>query len=196
LSNPFPDIYPSLDYFWVPEADQTVLDLANRSRQVNQHSPYDRRRFTMHYGMEDDHTMWEVLMPHYDAHKGERFSFFDFWRIPWPREIHVATGDESTSRFALPAKEVEGAVVRVGGIVIPALAATLFVGTGPEGEDEIQLSAVAPAGADITFTASYARRKFTVWYDGGASAPATVKPVPVEGGLWGLELALVEDIGS
>jgi len=195
LANPFPDLYPSLEYFWESEADQTVLDLANKSRQVNQHSPYDRRRFTLRYGMEDDATMWQVLYPHYDAHKGETFTFFDFWRIPWARPIHVATGDGSTRRFMLPAKECEGLVARVGPTTT---AATLFSGTGVEGADEIEFSAASTpaAGSDISFTAAYARRRFLVWYDGGPNSAATVKPVPVDGGLWGVEIHLVEEIGS
>jgi hypothetical protein len=193
LANPFPDVYPSLEYFWEPEADQTVIDLGNKSRQVNQHSPFDRRRFTLRYGMEDDATMWQVLYPHYDAHKGETFTFFDFWRIPWARSIHVATGNGATRRFTLPAKECEAVSSRVGSTATPA---TLFSGTGIEGADEIEFTSAPATGADISFTVAYARRRFTVWYDGGPNEAATVKPVPVEGGLWGAEIHLIEDIGS
>jgi hypothetical protein len=195
MPTPFPDLYPSLEYFWEFEADQTVLDLANKSRQVNQHSPFDRRVFTLRYGMEDDHEMWEVLMPHFSANKAQIFPLFDFWRIPWPDPLHVATGNGSIRRFTLPAKETTGVVARVANAV---RAATLFSGTGPDGADEIEFTpANTPAtGAEIAFTASFARRRFLVWYFGGQNAPASIKPTPVEGGLWGADIQLIEDIGS
>ena len=76
--------------------------------------------------------------------------------------------------------------------------AMLLGDAGVEGEALVTLSiADTPAaGAVLTWTAARARRKFPVSYYGGQNTPATIKPVPVEGGLWGAELQFIEEIAA
>jgi hypothetical protein len=189
----FPDIEPS-EYSWEPAGFQSVVDLANGSRQVTEFSPFNQRTFSLRYSMEDESAMWTSVYPHFDANKARRFSFFDFWSIPWVTLIPFATGDGVTRTFYVSAKETTGLAIFVGGVSKPFTLA----GIGPEGEDGITLSvANTPAlGAQLAWTAARARRKFQVWYFGGANAPARIKPVPIEGGLWGAELQLIEEVAA
>jgi hypothetical protein len=145
--------------------------------------------------MEDEHALWELIVPHFEACKSVPFTFFDFWLIPWPTPLSLATGDGATRTFYVPAKESQGLVVRVDGT---PRAASVAAGIGPEGEDAVTFSvADTPAsGALLTWTAARARRRFVVWYFGGANSPARIKPIPVEGGLWGVELQLIEEIAG
>jgi len=169
----FPDVYPS-DYSWEPTAFQSVLDLANGSRQVTEFSPDLQRVFSLRYAMEDDDFLWRQLMPHFNANKAATFSFFDFWQIPWPEGMPFATGDGISRTFYPPAKEVEGLTIFVDGTAHDDLT--------PE------------SGASLAWTALRARRKFTVWYYGGPNTPPKLKPLPIDGGIWGAELQLIEEL--
>jgi hypothetical protein len=189
----FPDIYPSVEYFWAPRAQQNVLDLANGSRQVNETSPFLQREFTLRYGAEDDAEFWGLIFPHFEANRGGIFSFYDFWLIPHATPVRFAIGDGATRTFTLPAKEAEDVVIRVNNAPRSAM---LLGDAGVEGETLVTFSvADTPAlGSVLTWTAARARRKFRVSYYGGPNTPATIKPIPVEGGLWGTELQLIEEI--
>ena len=193
-TNVFPDIEPS-DYSWEASPVATVLDLANRSRQVNETSPRLQRLFNLRYTMEDDGVVWEELFPHFEAQRSTIFPFFDFWSIPWATPIPFATGDGETTTFVVPAAATEGLAVLVDGL---PRAFTLLAAEGADGEDVIVFAggSTPSPGAVISWSAAYARRRFPVWYYGGANTPPTFKPLPIEGGHWALDVQLIEDINA
>ena len=98
---------------------------------------------------------------HYLDHCTTNFSFFD---PLFRRRVNgfVGTGTGAQTVFTLPAKEIAGLVVRVGGT---PTAVTLLIGTGPEGEDQIQFAVPPGAGLEIRFDATKARERVTVYYD-------------------------------
>lgn len=187
----FPELEPD-DYHWSATAFQTRANLANGETQINEPHPALQRVFDVGYSMLEAPEMWQQLVPHFEANKGRTFTLLDFWEIPWVDQ-KLGTGDGATRIFLVPAKAIQGLVIKVSGVVKTP---TFVPDIGPESEGQITfaLADTPAAGAPILWSAASARRRFTVLYYSGPNTPPRFDPIPIDGGLWGARFQLLEKI--
>lgn len=165
MSNPFPDINPSL---WEPQNDRAHELIRARQPGLVQINIYDPANvFTAHGEWRTlVRSKFDVIEDHWHGYTGP-FALFNFFSRKIRNE-YVGVGNGTTRTFALPAKAVSGVTARLSGVVQSGASFTVSSGTGVDGCDEITF-AVAPAnGAVITFDATDARRRYTVTYASGS----------------------------
>jgi hypothetical protein len=159
----FPDIYPQV---WEPdrERSQARIRSIDGFLQINSYDPAKLFRA---------HAEWNVLSreefdaieDHWHSHDGT-FKLFNFYSRKVRNEF-VAIGNGTTKTFALPAKGVLGATVKLNGVVQAASGYSITASSGIDGCDEITF-VVAPAnGAVVTFDAADARQLYVVAYVDG-----------------------------
>ncbi|MGZ5445263.1 MAG: hypothetical protein ACXW31_04300 [Thermoanaerobaculia bacterium] len=190
MPNLFPDLEPD---FWEIQHDayQERDTAKSGGVQINAYDPvvqmFPRGR-------------WEILQPrteidqiedHFYAYRDDVFSLYDF-ELRKMRNLFVAVADGVATVYTLPAKAVAGAVIRHNAVAA-GTQPTLLVGTGAEGEAQIQYTAPTKPGSGVVITldASDARQKLELIY-------ATPKWVPRRvagtGNIYEVQLDFVQDV--
>ncbi|MGN6187054.1 MAG: hypothetical protein ACTHQM_25745 [Thermoanaerobaculia bacterium] len=162
MANLFPEIYPN---DWTPEYER-FQDRDTAKNGALQISSYDPVAQFFAKGVWNTLTRveFDLLEDHWHSNAATPFDLFDYFSHK-QRQVYVAVADGVSTIYTLPAKTVVLPLVYVAG-VLATVQPALLVGSGPQGEDQIQFAfANRPAsGSVITFNAPNACRRYEVQY--------------------------------
>lgn len=162
MANLFPDIWPEL---WEP--DFIPFEDRDTSRsgalQINSYDPLNQ--LVARASWKEDRPEYEQIEDHWFAHHAHDFHLYEFLYRKL-RGLFVAVADGIATVYTLPAKSVAGLSIKHNGVVA-GTQPTLLVGTGAEGEDQIQYTAPTKpaAGVVVTLDATNGRQKLEVNYE-------------------------------
>ncbi len=153
----FPEIYPDYKYMFYPRFLTKKIGPTDgyftQRRRVLSNPLYTAELSYSYITKEDERTLIEFLIARQGSY--DSFVFYDFELRDYTDE-YVGTGDNSTTIFNLPARDVENLTVYLDGSSTSAY--TLTARAGGNGRDKIEFS-TAP-GADVVITADYLGRKY------------------------------------
>ncbi|HEX8169276.1 MAG TPA: hypothetical protein VF824_01910 [Thermoanaerobaculia bacterium] len=162
MANLFPDIYPNE---WLPEYEhyQERDTAKNGFLQINTYDPV-KQFFAKATWNTLTRQQYDLIEDHWWSFAASAFHIYDFF-LHKLRGVYVATADGVSTVYTLPAKNVIAPVIKHNNVTI-ASQPTLLVGTGGEGEDQVQYTSLTKpsVGVVITLDAPNARRKFECNY--------------------------------
>jgi hypothetical protein len=128
------------------------------------------------------------ITDHFDVNGTGTFTLFDNDR--YVSSLQFGVGNGTTTIFTLPAKSTVGLIIKKNGVTQTITTNyTVSVGTGTDGEDQVTF-VVAPALNDVlTFSATTARRRHTVWY-----TTEELEEEPIEADIWRLIIDFEEKV--
>ncbi|HET7436027.1 MAG TPA: hypothetical protein VFN10_15060 [Thermoanaerobaculia bacterium] len=187
MANLFPDIYPNE---WLPEYErfQERDKAKNGFLQINSYDPVNQF-FAKATWNTLTRTQYDQIEDHWFSYAASAFHIYDFF-LHKVRGVYVATADGVATIYTLPAKAVVSRTVKHN-TVTAAAQPTLLVGTGAEGEDQIQYTTTSKpaAGVVITLDATDARRKFECNY-----ADVRFRGRHREADVWIVEAELIQKV--
>lgn len=160
--NPFPDIYPTL---WEPDRErfQDRDSAKGGMLQINSYDPVKQFRAR---GRWDTLTraQFDLIEDHWDSFAASDFTLFNFFYRKF-RDVFIAVADGTSTVYDLPGKEIVSPSIKHD-LVVYGTQPTLLVGTGADGRDQIQYTALSKPGAGVVLTLSAAdgRQAFEVNY--------------------------------
>ena len=163
MANLFPDIYPNE---WSPEYERyQERDAAkNGALQINSYDPVTQFSAKATWNTLT-RAQYDQIEDHWSTCAASAFHLYDFF-LHKQRGAFVAISDGSSLIYTLPAKSVAATRVIKHNNAAASSQPVLLIGTGAEGEDQIQYtSGTKPAaGVVITLDVPDARRKYEVNY--------------------------------
>ena len=162
MANLFPDIYPT---DWQPEYERfQERDIAKSGAlQINSYDPVNQFRAKATWNTLT-RAQYDQLEDHWWSYSASAFDIFDFF-LHKHRGLYVATADGISTTYTLPARSVGSRLVKHNSATA-SVQPSLLVGTGGQGEDQLQYTSASrpAAGVVITLDCSDARRRYECNY--------------------------------